>query len=736
GVLSAVCVATMHPEPCFFAITFSALLFLTMAVVEPGASLRPAQQRFLHALKVLSLSAIVAICLSAPVLLPFFEFFANASFYKAVHANTLAVNNSLHAPYSILDYLRGLIIGQADDALFIGTLAAVFLLLGVVYGRGRVLAITFVWLMAILLSMPVGWLADLLALKPLSYLAPRYCLPNVVLFGALVAAAGFQWILDETRESSRQKRFVFLCSTTLVLGAVAFFTWQKLGGNVLAPIGIQGLISEIWRNKQLLTIVAVAASGFALVLIRDKLGRFRSVIVAIALICLNFLSQATICKNVLPVCPRFDPATPQPIKFLQEHPGRIAATGDHFLLPNMNLLYGLDDCRAYNPLNLKRYASFFDRHGMTLGSAFTLTLPNRLDHLIDLASVRHIVTREAITSVDDNESLPGCYSLAPASEGRIALGLRLKRARLYYDAINSQINGSLQWRIHDYASNRYALQYFVLDSSGKELWSSQRKLISSAGAAAHLVEQSVALPVPLSVDRGSTIDICFSVYDSWTSTTVKPDGLTLSLTGPHVRLTSLQTVDTANSSPYRSRSPSTGNSTGRHFLLVKEIPANCRIYDNQTALPSAYIASRGVFVNSPEESLKKVDHLSFDPRTEVILESTNPVPTNRGTNPVEASGNVRVERPNPNAVVVHTASESDGFLVLTDAYYPGWRAKVDGQEVEILKANHLFRAVRLPAGTHRVEFDYRPGSFLLGLGLAAIGAAIVLLVLIRRWLSK
>jgi hypothetical protein len=758
GVLCAVCVATMHPEPCFFAITFGALLFLTMAAIEPGESGSPVQHRLLHAFKLLSLAATVAICLSAPVLLPFFEFFGNASFYKAVHATRVVVTAASHAGYSLLDYLRGLITGRADDGLFMGTVAALFLLPGLVYQTRRTAAIALVWLIAVAVSMPVGWLAELLALKPLSYVALRYCLPEVVLFGALVAAAGFHSILDQSRQSRQQKWPVLLCSIILVSAALAVFTWQKLGGDVLAPVGLRGIIAEILRSRQLLTIVVVAASALPLVLVRDRLGALAYVMVPAALVGLNFLSQATICKNVLPVCPRFDLAGPQPVKFLQERQGRVAATGDHFLLPNVNMFYGLEDCRSYNPLNLKRYASFFDRHGMTLGSGFTLTLPNRLDHLIDLASVKHIVTREAITSVDDSERLPGCYSLTPASEGRIALGLRLKRARLYYDAVNSQINGLLQWRVHDYASSRYALQYFVLDSSGRELWSSQRKLISAAGAAGHLLEQPLALPIPLSVAPGSAIDVCFSVYDSWTSSTVKPDGLTLTLTGPHVRLASVRTADAATSSLYPSRSSSAGQGTGRHFILVEEIPDNCRIYENRRALPAAYIAGTGIFVESAEESLKRVGDLTFDPRKEVILESPEPAGAkhvlsgspsvageagahrpgpaavelqSRGRRS-EPSESVHVERPNPNSVVVDTTSYADGFLVLTDSYYPGWQATVDGQDVEILKANHLFRAVRLPAGTHRVEFNYRPGSFLVGLGLAAIGVVIVLVVLWRR----
>jgi hypothetical protein len=69
-------------------------------------------------------------------------------------------------------------------------------------------------------------------------------------------------------------------------------------------------------------------------------------------------------------------------------------------------------------------------------------------------------------------------------------------------------------------------------------------------------------------------------------------------------------------------------------------------------------------------------------------------------------------------------------LVLADSFYPGWRVYVNGQEREILKANVFFRGVDLPAGTHIVEFLYRPRSFALGLtvSLATLGAVLLVSV--------
>jgi uncharacterized membrane protein YfhO len=63
-----------------------------------------------------------------------------------------------------------------------------------------------------------------------------------------------------------------------------------------------------------------------------------------------------------------------------------------------------------------------------------------------------------------------------------------------------------------------------------------------------------------------------------------------------------------------------------------------------------------------------------------------------------------------NSVKLAVSAERDGLLVLHDLYYPGWEAKVDGVPVPVVKANILFRGVEVPAGSHVVEFGFRPFS--------------------------
>jgi hypothetical protein len=79
-------------------------------------------------------------------------------------------------------------------------------------------------------------------------------------------------------------------------------------------------------------------------------------------------------------------------------------------------------------------------------------------------------------------------------------------------------------------------------------------------------------------------------------------------------------------------------------------------------------------------------------------------------------------------VSVDTDADRRALLVLTDSWFPGWKASVDGDEVPIERVDYLIRGVPVPAGKHRVEFRYEPASWRAGwivslLALVAILAA-------------
>jgi hypothetical protein len=150
------------------------------------------------------------------------------------------------------------------------------------------------------------------------------------------------------------------------------------------------------------------------------------------------------------------------------------------------------------------------------------------------------------------------------------------------------------------------------------------------------------------------------------------------------------------------------------FRLLDD--GNVQLFERVGALPRAWFVPRARFVE-PGAVLGLLEDPDFDPRREVLLEGppgSAPPPTPPG--PVEAE--VSIARYEPERVVISVTSAAPGYLVLGDLHYPGWRAFLDDREVPIHRANHLFRAVSLDPGSHRVRFEFRPSSFRTGTQLA------------------
>jgi hypothetical protein len=144
------------------------------------------------------------------------------------------------------------------------------------------------------------------------------------------------------------------------------------------------------------------------------------------------------------------------------------------------------------------------------------------------------------------------------------------------------------------------------------------------------------------------------------------------------------------------------------------------VYENPKALPRAFLVGKSVVISSSDERLRFLSDPTFDARAVVALESGSPGGTDL------PSGVVRITDRKPGFYSLQTECGGDAYLVLTETSYPGWEATVDGAPAEILAADHVFQAVRLPAGRHDVQFRFRARLLPLGFALAATALLIPL----------
>jgi hypothetical protein len=157
------------------------------------------------------------------------------------------------------------------------------------------------------------------------------------------------------------------------------------------------------------------------------------------------------------------------------------------------------------------------------------------------------------------------------------------------------------------------------------------------------------------------------------------------------------------------------------------------VYFNPDAMPRAFFVNRTIIVSDQEQSLERLRHPDFDHRTTAVIEAPQG-PTQIETAPPNLfeglpSGEARIIEDKRNRVVIETTSLQEGLLVLSDNYYPGWKASVDGEPSLVFRANHTMRAVRVPAGSHVVSFEFTPVTFWTSVYVSVAAAGFTLAAL-------
>ena len=155
-------------------------------------------------------------------------------------------------------------------------------------------------------------------------------------------------------------------------------------------------------------------------------------------------------------------------------------------------------------------------------------------------------------------------------------------------------------------------------------------------------------------------------------------------------------------------------------LRVTYAGPDARIYANARALPRAWVVGSQRVVTGDEATLRAIGASDFDPRREAIVGSSI-AGLSGGT-----GGEATIVRYEPEQVEIDATSRGAGLLVLSDLHYPGWKAEVDGHEVDIERVDYLLRGVPLEDGKHRVEFRYEPATWRVASILTIAGLAALL----------
>jgi len=143
-------------------------------------------------------------------------------------------------------------------------------------------------------------------------------------------------------------------------------------------------------------------------------------------------------------------------------------------------------------------------------------------------------------------------------------------------------------------------------------------------------------------------------------------------------------------------------------------PEPIRVFRVPGTLPRTYAVGRAHEAEGAE-GLRRMLDPGFEPGREIVLSGAP-----AGGGPASFIGSSRVAARQADRVRLEAELSSAGYVVLVDAWDPGWRAWVDGRPAEVLRANVAFRAVAVPAGQHTIEMRYWPSTLPWGIGITAL----------------
>jgi len=146
-----------------------------------------------------------------------------------------------------------------------------------------------------------------------------------------------------------------------------------------------------------------------------------------------------------------------------------------------------------------------------------------------------------------------------------------------------------------------------------------------------------------------------------------------------------------------------------------------KVFENDKSFPPVWSVHRTSEVADSKQARAMLADPQFDARHQVFLiDQTPPQLTSC------ADDDVWIPRHEPNYLVIKAAMSCRGMVILTDTWFPGWHATIDGHSAPIEKAYGAFRGVVVDAGDHTIEMRYRPVSVFVGAALTLLAALIPL----------
>ena len=149
------------------------------------------------------------------------------------------------------------------------------------------------------------------------------------------------------------------------------------------------------------------------------------------------------------------------------------------------------------------------------------------------------------------------------------------------------------------------------------------------------------------------------------------------------------------------------------------------VYENPRVLPRAFVVHRALVEKDADAILRTMAAAEFDPRSTVVLEEAPPGGFAPAAIPA-AAGRAEIARYGEDRIEIAADLPANGWLVVSNTFFPGWEATSDGKTAPLQRADCAIMAIPLEAGHHAVVLSYRPRSLAWGRALSLLGIVLTL----------
>ncbi|HEV2883885.1 MAG TPA: YfhO family protein, partial [Pyrinomonadaceae bacterium] len=409
-------------------------------------------------------------------------------------------------------------------------------------------------------------------------------------------------------------------------------------------------------------------------------------------------------------------------------------------------LFGVANVGGYEPLFFERYSRAlgnveFDSVNPRPGHVATKTLFESRSQVLDILNTHHVVTWPGLAVMPESNLLARAgVRFAPHELGVTLnpsehVNLRGSKAAGDILALVTSLSNSVP-----VAQETVVARVRVTTSDGKVVELNLRAGVDTAEWALERPDVRAAIQhraAPVFDEVPGDAANSFSAQRYWTrlqlGSNVSLDRIEIAHAGSSAAFSlwkaTLYDSQTGRSTPLTKDGASETEPLldPRRWQLVHEVDG-VQIIRNLRALPRAWLVAEAEAVDG-EEALRRISGESqrpFDPRRTALIEVASDQLPNLPGGSLTTESNARIVSYEPNRMSIETSATTPTVLIVSEMFYAGWEATVDGQVVPVLRTDYLLRGVALPPGRHQVEMRYtapaaRTGAIISLSTLALLG---------------